>query len=281
MLIVVSVATTLPATVVAITIFFGGGRALALDLIRPFFEHPGYLLLLLFINAAVLTFRIAAGLDIFWLTGGGFAGRKIAAGVAAVAIVAIAAPHAWAAQRNLALYNLLIYDYSADPNQAATTTTTTTTAPISTLTTVFPAISAATPPTTTTTPPTTTTTLPGLAERRVNILLLGGDAGPDRSGLRTDTIIVVSVDPATGNTALLQLPRNQIDLPIPAGHLAYDVWECHCYPELSNTIYQYGLAHPELFPGGNNSGATAVMDFVGHLYGIEIHNYVQIGRAHV
>ena len=281
-LIAFSVIATIPATIIVIVIFFSGGRALALDLARPFFEHPGYLLLLLAINVAVLAFRILAGLDAFWSSGGGFIGSRVVIVVAAIAIfgTAVAAPHAWAARRNLALYDLLTYDYSVDPNQAATTTTvpppttttsepaTTTTAPLPTSSTVLV--------TTSTTTTTTTTTLPPLADRRINILLLGGDAGPDRPGLRTDTIIVASVDPVTGNTALLQLPRNQVELPISEDHPAYDIWECHCYPKLANTIYRYGLSHPESFPGGNNSGATAVMDLVGYLFGIEIHNYALV-----
>ena len=272
-----TVIAALPATALVILIFFGGGRSFALDVARPFFEHPGYLLLLLVANLAVFVFRILAGLDAYWLAGGGFSGKRVIVLVAVIAILgsAAAAPHAWAAQRNLALYDLLTYDYSVDPNQAATTTTalpspTTTFEPTTTT-------STSTMPTSTTVPATTTTTtLAPLAERRLNVLLLGGDAGPDRPGLRTDTIIVVSVDPVTGATAMLQLPRNQIELPIPPDHPAYDVWECHCYPKLANTIYQYGLDHPELFPGGNNSGATAVMDLVGHLYGIEIHNYALV-----
>jgi len=273
-----TVIAALPATALVILIFFSGGKSFALDVARPFFEHPGYLLILLVANIAVFVFRILAGLDAYWLAGGGFAGKRVVVLVAAIAILvaAVAAPHAWAAQRNLALYDLLTFDYSVDPNQAATTTAglpSTTTTLESTTTTS----STTTLLTTTTIPaPTTTTTLAPLAERRLNVLLLGGDAGPDRPGLRTDTIIVVSVDPVTGATAMLQLPRNQIELPIPPDHPAYDVWECHCYPELANTIYQYGLDHPEFFPGGNNSGATAVMDLVGHLYGIEIHNYALV-----
>jgi len=266
----------LPVTIVGIALLFSDGKAFALDLVRPFFEHPGYLLLLLAANVTVLAFRSLAALDAYWLAGGGFAGKRLltVAAVLSVFAIAVAAPHAWAAQRNLALYDLLTYDYSVDPGQAAVTTTitVTTTSPTAPATTV----STVAPTTTTIAPTTTSTTLAPLAERRINVLLLGGDAGPDRTGLRTDSIIVVSVDPVTGDAALLQLPRNQIELPFPEDHPAYNEWECHCYPELANTIYQYGLDHPELFPGGNNSGARAVMDLVEYLYGIDIHNYALV-----
>ena len=37
----------------------------------------------------------------------------------------------------------------------------------------------------------------------VELLLLGGDAGPGRYSLRTDSMIVVSMDPVTGDTAMM------------------------------------------------------------------------------
>jgi hypothetical protein len=37
---------------------------------------------------------------------------------------------------------------------------------------------------------------------RITILLAGGDAGPGRGGLRTDTMIVATIDPLTGKAAL-------------------------------------------------------------------------------
>src|SRR5699024_10088639 len=43
---------------------------------------------------------------------------------------------------------------------------------------------------------------------RVNIMLLGQDAGADRTGTRPDTIMVASLDTASGRTALFSIPRN-------------------------------------------------------------------------
>ncbi|TDO91479.1 LCP family protein [Enemella evansiae] len=51
---------------------------------------------------------------------------------------------------------------------------------------------------------------------RVNLLLLGGDAGKDRTGTRTDTVIVASIDTRTGDTVLISLPRNTARMPFPA-----------------------------------------------------------------
>ena len=50
---------------------------------------------------------------------------------------------------------------------------------------------------------------------RYNILLMGGDAGKDRSGLRPDSMTVASVDAETGRTVLISLPRNLEDVPFP------------------------------------------------------------------
>lgn len=280
-LLAVSAVSAIPVGGAVVVLFLADGPRIAFDLVRPFFEQPELLLLLLVANVAVLVLRAVAAIDAFRLAGGGFSPSRnhlLALGVVVALLgVGVIVPHAWAAQRNVALYDLLTYDYSVDPDQAiassetippTTIATTSTTAPVST--------SSSTTTSTTTTAPTTTTTLPPLRQRRVNVLLLGGDAGPDRSGLRTDTMIVASVDPVTGDTALLQLPRNQIDLPIPEGHPVYDVWECHCFPQIANRIYGYGLANPDQFPGGNNSGARALMDLIGHLYGIEIHQYALV-----
>ena len=51
---------------------------------------------------------------------------------------------------------------------------------------------------------------------RLNLLLLGGDAGRGRVGTRTDTAIVASIDTATGDTTMFSLPRNTARLPFPS-----------------------------------------------------------------
>ncbi len=47
---------------------------------------------------------------------------------------------------------------------------------------------------------------PSKDKPRVNILLLGGDAGKDRTGTRTDTVILASIDTKTGDTTPVQPP---------------------------------------------------------------------------
>ena len=59
---------------------------------------------------------------------------------------------------------------------------------------------------------------PGVDPEAVtNVLLLGGDAGPGRWGMRTDTMILVSIHEASGRTALVSIPRNLRGLQWPPG----------------------------------------------------------------
>ncbi|MGE5719317.1 MAG: LytR family transcriptional regulator, partial [Nocardioidaceae bacterium] len=52
---------------------------------------------------------------------------------------------------------------------------------------------------------------------RYNVLLLGGDSGADRWGLRPDSITVASIDEETGRTVLFGLPRNMQNFPFREG----------------------------------------------------------------
>ena len=61
---------------------------------------------------------------------------------------------------------------------------------------------------------------------RVNMLLLGSDAGDDRIGTRTDSMIVASINPQTGDTLLFSLPRNLENVPFPKTNpLSKDVYK--------------------------------------------------------
>ena len=64
---------------------------------------------------------------------------------------------------------------------------------------------------------------PWAKKPRLNLLLLGGDAGKGRTGTRTDTVIVASIDTKTGDTTLISLPRNTGRMPFPADSPAAQV----------------------------------------------------------
>ena len=112
-----------------------------------------------------------------------------------------------------------------------------------------------------------------MGTERVTILLLGGDAGPGRGGLRTDTMMVASVDTRTGNAALFGLPRNMTGFTFSDGTP---------FPGLGkgmlNEVYPWGLRNPEAF-GGIDPGASAIKDVASHLLGIPIDYFILIDMA--
>lgn len=111
-------------------------------------------------------------------------------------------------------------------------------------------------------------------QRRLNLLLLGGDAGAGRVGLRTDTMIVASVDPASRQVALIGLPRNVTRVPLPAKAAA--AFPCHCFPDLLNALYRYAEANPRFFPEGPDRGAMAVTRAAEKLTGLQIDYYALV-----
>ncbi|MFT4029053.1 MAG: LCP family protein [Protaetiibacter sp.] len=119
---------------------------------------------------------------------------------------------------------------------------------------------------------------------RYNILLLGGDAGPDRDGMRPDSISVASVDAETGQVTLIGIPRNLEQVPFSEGSPLYQVlpdgYDCgsEC---LIDYLYTYGeLDWAYLYPDAeaNNStpGIEAMRDAVEGVLGITIPYYVLI-----
>lgn len=118
---------------------------------------------------------------------------------------------------------------------------------------------------------------------RYTILLLGGDAGPDREGLRPDSISVVSLDAATGAATVFGIPRNMERVPFAtesplwgAFPTGYDCGE-EC---LVSYLYTYGQEHPELYPdaeaAGSSPGIEAMRDAAEGILGIDIPYYVLI-----
>jgi LCP family protein required for cell wall assembly len=117
------------------------------------------------------------------------------------------------------------------------------------------------------------------AHGRYNVLLLGGDAGDNRIGLRPDSVTLASIDADTGRTVLFSLPRNLENVPFPHGTPAAKAnpegWSCgdEC---LLNAIYQYGTQHRSLFPGARDPGAEAMKQAVQGVTGLSVNYYVLI-----
>jgi LCP family protein required for cell wall assembly len=117
-------------------------------------------------------------------------------------------------------------------------------------------------------------TTPWSSGDHINILLLGGDAGPERSGMRTDTMIVASIHPSTGQAALLSVPRNLKQVPLPEPLASQ--FPCHCWPDMLNALYPYAEQHRALFPNSPHPGATALQQTIENLLGIRIDHYALV-----
>ena len=97
-------------------------------------------------------------------------------------------------------------------------------------------------------------------------LLVGTDEGPGNVGARTDTIILAALEHGTGRAALFGIPRNVVDLPLPATAAA----ELGRYQEPLNGLLAFARTRPELFPGGRDPGATALKQTVSLLLGVRV-----------
>ena len=56
------------------------------------------------------------------------------------------------------------------------------------------------------------------------MLLLGGDGGVGRYGIRTDTVILLSMNTRTGKTVMFSLPRNMMNAQFPEDSPLHDVY---------------------------------------------------------
>ena len=112
---------------------------------------------------------------------------------------------------------------------------------------------------------------------RVTILLLASDAGPDRTGVRTDSIVAASIDTRTGDVVLLSLPRNLQQVPMPAGPLR-ERWP-DGFPDLLNSVYEMVTESPGLLAGARDRGAEAVKRVVSYVLGIPVDYYAMVDLA--
>jgi LCP family protein required for cell wall assembly len=112
---------------------------------------------------------------------------------------------------------------------------------------------------------------PWAGRSRLNVLLIASDAGPDRFGVRTDSLVLTSIDVHTGDVVMFSLPRNLQHVPMPAGPLR-DTWP-HRFPDLLNGVYQHVTEHPRLLAGARDRGAAAVKLVVSDILGVPVDYY--------
>jgi LCP family protein required for cell wall assembly len=131
-------------------------------------------------------------------------------------------------------------------------------------------------PTAEPTPTPVPTPRPGpLADGRLDVLLVGGDAGPGRYSLRTDTLMVLSVDVKSGEAALFSIPRNMVNVPLPKE--SRQAYSCGCFPELINALYVRASNRKGAFPGKDEvRGLRAVQMTIGELVGRKLDGMVVV-----
>lgn len=155
-----------------------------------------------------------------------------------------------------------------------------------------------------------------VAAERLTILLVGGDAGPGREGLRTDSMNVVTIDLETGAVAMFGLPRNLKLVPLPK-HLSGafveyekrvievdltdadldgypDTWidtdldgipeeppfeSCRCFPEMLNEVHAQTLDWTTTYPNEVDPGLAALRDIVSYTLDLDIDYYFMVEMA--
>ena len=128
-----------------------------------------------------------------------------------------------------------------------------------------------------------------IAKPRLNVLLVGSDAGPDREGARTDSMMVASIDTRSGRTTLFGLPRNlgYVQFPpdspmarkFPKGF--HDSSNPLSGDYLLNAVYAWGRDHPTDAPQAPTAdpGLNLLHETVGYMLGVQLDYYVEVNMA--
>jgi polyisoprenyl-teichoic acid--peptidoglycan teichoic acid transferase len=236
-------------------VFQGRTRALGLML------QPSVLIALLIVNAALLAWRAGAIVDAWRLArrnsprdgGGNRTTEILAAVVLAMLLVVTLGMHVGVGYLGYKTYDTITTVF-VTPEASPTPT---------------PGPTPSEPGVTPETTPEPTPAPIWSSDGRLDILLVGGDAGPGRWSLRTDTMILLSVDIASGRAAMFGIPRNMKNVPLPDGP-ADAFPACRCFPEIINGLYVYAGANPQYFSGGESRGYVALQGAISELTGLNL-----------
>jgi LCP family protein required for cell wall assembly len=136
---------------------------------------------------------------------------------------------------------------------------------------------------TATTPEDVTEEDPWGGRNRVNVLLLGGDGGVGRTGIRTDSVILLSMDTDSGKSVMFSLPRNMMNAQFPEDSPLHDVFPDGFRGEgdpgswMLNAVYgQVPALYPGILGDSENEGADAVKQAVAGSLGTHVDYYMLI-----
>ncbi|MEO7295747.1 MAG: LCP family protein [Candidatus Limnocylindria bacterium] len=99
---------------------------------------------------------------------------------------------------------------------------------------------------------------------RVAVLLAGVDFAPGRSHHLTDTMLVATLDPVTGEGAMVSIPRDLYGAPLGDGRI---------YNAKLNSLLATASADPATYPVG---GPATLKAAIGELLGTRIHYFAAI-----
>lgn len=125
---------------------------------------------------------------------------------------------------------------------------------------------------------------------KYNFLLIGGDAGADRDGLRPDSAMVVSVDAETGRTVTIGMPRDLHNFTFPEGSVMAGLYPdgytedtadyCSEWACLNTVYVDAEVNHPDAFAAqvaqGTPAGVSAMMEAASGITGLPIQYYALI-----
>uniref|UniRef100_UPI000AC2B861 LCP family protein n=1 Tax=Aeromicrobium sp. REDSEA-S32_B7 TaxID=1811526 RepID=UPI000AC2B861 len=111
---------------------------------------------------------------------------------------------------------------------------------------------------------------------RFNVLLLGGDSGAGRWGLRPDSLTVASIDEVTGRTVLVSLPRNMQNFPFAEGSVMAEQFPDGFDADYLNGVSTWAQDNTELFEGSEDPGVDATISAVEGITGLQINYWAMV-----
>jgi len=251
-------------------------------LVADFFS-PATLQLVLVLDLVVLAYRVAAAVDAYRLAvrlnaGSGSSARWLIARPLSVAgllgvVLVLSLGHVALARYDRIAYDTISAITSDDSGPGGSANGSagpvTPTAPIGS---TSPSSTSTAGPSVATAPP---ATVPWNGTGRLNVLLVGTDQRPGTGSFNTDTMIVASIDPTTGEVAMFSIPRDTTEVPLP-GAWAASSYFGGAYPNRINSLWSYARANPKLFNTDPAHAYTALEGALGDLLGISIPYYLEV-----
>lgn len=309
------------ALVILTIVLVGRGEVFALRLL----VQPRWLTTLIALDIGVAVFRLVASIDAYRVCAAGTppGSSVLHAAVAGALLVVLVAPHVLVADRAARLLGLLDRVFVDDSRVATERLRARFSAEAARSAGATPAVGT---PTTVARPgfypqypdglPRPVRTHYGVVADpviepididRITVLLVGGDAGPGRTGLRTDVMILASLDPVTHQAVMVSVSRELTGFLLPRelqrplewrqdtmwalaeqaedeGHsLATDPLPEERDPAIwldrINAVYPFSHTFDSLYPGGVDPGMEALRETLQRTLGVRIDFYVLVDFA--